>query len=387
MLKENLITAPYVFSAQHENHCYYYRLDLSKKQRNYIMATPLIEWLLSFFMRVKSLNEALMNQNNFSVVEIKEAVLKLRSINFLLSSDDLVIHVPTLELEITNACNAKCLMCPRDKIGSIGIMKEDIFSRVEILLKEAKLPGVILQGIGEPSLHRSLISWVKRMRVALPDGAPIVMVTNGFNLNSMYLAQLREAGISLIQWSLHSAEKNTYNKIMGIDKFDQVNRNLQSCIREHGDIISINFVVMQNNFHEIDDFKIWIKNLGLPENRLGLIEVQSRGGSLNINDLIINKKEIFRQGRCLFIKKSLFISWNGDILPCSNDISGNHVQGNIKNINSNGLIKLWRDHLLSQSPKFKICESCDHYARNTLETEWFKLIRKKPVISGKQRIM
>ena len=33
----------------------------------------------------------------------------------------------SIDIELTNACNAKCSFCPRDNMPAIGTMKPDIF--------------------------------------------------------------------------------------------------------------------------------------------------------------------------------------------------------------------------------------------------------------------
>jgi MoaA/NifB/PqqE/SkfB family radical SAM enzyme len=69
----------------------------------------------------------------------------------------------TVDVEVTNRCNAKCHFCPRDRTPHQGLMPPEVFAKtleraVEYRARVADLPNpnvhISLCGLGEPLLNR-----------------------------------------------------------------------------------------------------------------------------------------------------------------------------------------------------------------------------------------
>ena len=300
------------------------------------------------------------------------AVQRLQEAELLVEIPVRKVPPPSLEIELTNRCNAVCVMCPREELRPLGLMAEDVFRRILALLDAYELPGVSLQGIGEPTLHPSLVSWVSLLRKVLEE-RPIMMVTNGFLMDPERVGRLREAGLSHLQWSYHSTNRDLYNRIMGVDAFDEATERLRSVVQAHGEIVSVNMVVMEANKHETDTVRQWLESVGLPAKRLCLIPCFSRGGHLDTVSLGGERNR--RAGRCLYLRKAIFIAWNGDVLPCSSDIPGAHVLGNVRTLDGDDLLAGWRSRL-ARAVRYDMCRTCDHFTRDSLETTWFDRLRE-----------
>ena len=113
-----------------------------------------ISKILSFFEKAQTIESA--NQE-FSDERITTAILDLVKIQVLLPVNDVKLPLPTLEVELTNLCNAKCSMCPREKIPGFGNMSEATFQKLTEFVKSFPCEGIIIQGIGEPSIYPNLI--------------------------------------------------------------------------------------------------------------------------------------------------------------------------------------------------------------------------------------
>lgn len=99
-------------------------------------------------------------------------------------------------IELTNWCNAKCSFCPyptdahtRDK----GYMTIDTLHRICQIATQPK--GINLSGLGEPTLHPHLVTYVK---VLVSEGFRVQMNTNGQRLKQELYDQLAEAGLCRI---------------------------------------------------------------------------------------------------------------------------------------------------------------------------------------------
>ena len=92
---------------------------------------------------------------------------------------------PHLQLEVTSACNLRCVMClvryrpPVNKLA--GAMRPDLFHR--LLAEVPALSRMTLQGLGEPLLSPYLMEMV---RAAVARG-----ITVGFNTNATLLTRDR----------------------------------------------------------------------------------------------------------------------------------------------------------------------------------------------------
>jgi radical SAM protein with 4Fe4S-binding SPASM domain len=88
----------------------------------------------------------------------------------------------TVEISPTNACNQKCKYCyawreskPRE------ILRDDILIGCFDQLADAGVGGVVIQGTGEPLLHKALPEAIER---GAARNIPIQLTTNGVLLNS-----------------------------------------------------------------------------------------------------------------------------------------------------------------------------------------------------------
>ncbi|MFJ4742800.1 radical SAM/SPASM domain-containing protein [Streptomyces sp. NPDC088775] len=277
---------------------------------------------------------------------------------------------PSLEIEITSHCNADCTMCPRDQLRPVGRMSEYTFSKVVELLQNNPTQGVIIQGIGEPTLHPRLVEYVRTLRMALGELLPILIVTNGIRMSTELYLRLLAAGATEIQWSFHALDTGIAAEILGTDRVEHAKENLEGCLRADAKHISVNFVLMERNREELATVRNWIRSRGLPPSRMHVIPVFSRGGTVDTEQLFAR---IHRPtaAPCLYVRKSVFIAWNGDLLPCSNDIRGEYPYGNVEQDASGLLLRRWQENLATSEMTYEICRSCDHHSRSSLRTGWF----------------
>lgn len=117
-----------------------------------------------------------------------------------------MVPVPaiTIDIELTNRCNARCSFCPRDAMPRQGIMRGPVFEQslaraVELRALARRLPHpldarVVFCGTGEPLVHREAEHCVRRVREA---GLACELSTNASLLSRERTVALLEAGL---QW-------------------------------------------------------------------------------------------------------------------------------------------------------------------------------------------
>lgn len=363
------VSAPFVREIAFRGRPYFVRED---QRRRLVAATAATRHVLARMAAGATAAETASGWVGGAAGEIERAVDALAGAALLVPLDDVRLEPPSIELEITNRCNADCVMCPRKDLRALGTMDETTFSRVLAILGAIPARGVIVQGIGEPTLDRDLVRRMERVRGVMPR-QPLAVVTNGFRMTPALLSSLRSAGVDHVQWSFHSLRRGTYDAIMGTPAYDVALGNLEACAAEHADVLSLNVVVMDRNRADVDELRAWARAHGLPDDAVRLIPCMSRGGRVDVDALASGGSRAAR-GRCVYVKKSIFIAWNGDLLPCSSDIAGEAVWQNVRELESSSLLAEWRDRILAPPPAFPMCARCDHFLRDTLDSAWFDAI-------------
>lgn len=133
----------------------------------------------------------------------------------------------TVEIELTNHCNAKCTFCPHGRmerpkgymeLGAFDSMLDELRAiRPHLWLNRAAgrdmFPKIVFAGLGEPLLHADAAQFVASCR---RHGFTSELVTNGIRLEAGSVRALADAGLSKLAISLHSADARVYHEIVGV---------------------------------------------------------------------------------------------------------------------------------------------------------------------------
>ena len=175
-----------------------------------------------------------------------------------------------LQLEITSACNLRCVMClvryrpPVNKLA--GAMAPELFHR--LLGELPDLNKLTLQGLGEPLLSPYLMDMI--------DAAVRRRITVGFNTNATLLNRRRAEELvrSRVDWlhvSLDGADAATYEAVRDGADFDTVVANLArlgQVKRSLGSAtpwIRVVFVAMRDNVAQLPDLVRLLGRIGVDE--------------------------------------------------------------------------------------------------------------------------
>lgn len=99
-----------------------------------------------------------------------------------------IISLPPsfIDIESTNACNAKCNICPHKKMRrKIGNMEWTLFKKIADDCARSNVRNITLNGFGEPLLDPLLSDRIKYLKkVGIPN---VFMYTNGSLLDRVTL--------------------------------------------------------------------------------------------------------------------------------------------------------------------------------------------------------
>ncbi len=154
-----------------------------------------------------------------------------------------------LRFGITSNCNFKCKYCNSHNCHSNDMSDTDIKEILEAAYKNG-VKRVHWTG-GEPLFKKTTCDFMKYAKQLGYEEQS--MTTNGFFLAEK-ANDLKESGISRINISLDTMDKEKFKNIVGIDALDRVLNGIDKMLEITDCLIKINMVVMNDNIKEVQDF-------------------------------------------------------------------------------------------------------------------------------------
>lgn len=266
---------------------------------------------------------------------------------------------PEIRFEVTNMCNACCIMCPREKmLRKQGILDMGLYKRI---LDEAISYGakqVSLENYGESFLDPYIF---KRAEYAKSKGLEVYTITNGSLFNEENCQKVLEF-FDKVRISMYAVTKETYERMHRGLVFEEVKANVSRLFRmrkeKNSDLeIEMYFLLMQENKHEMEDFIGEYKNL---------TDALSVWKPHNWGDGRKYRKPAGRKSSCNRpLIGPIQIQWDGTVVPCCFDYDSRIALGNLNKeslcevLRGEKYNELRRAHQDGNFYKFPFCNICD----------------------------
>lgn len=269
-------------------------------------------------------------------------------------------------IELTNRCNLNCPFClvgmQNDllaKHGNVahdlmsremGIMSLETFARVRQEIRAFGIKKALIHFQGEPFLNKNTPDFARQLK---NDGLYVGAFTNGQVFTDKIIAEIAEAEIDLIRFSVDGASEETYQQNRVGGTFAKVYENMKKVVQAHErkkTRLEWQFLPLKNNEHEVETAREMARELGIHFFTKGFRETDS--------DLAPTEKKYrssFLQKPCTDIYQQLGIYWNGDVVPCCYDVDAKEVMGNI---HTDSLEDIW------SGEKYKGFRICVDEAKN-----------------------
>jgi MoaA/NifB/PqqE/SkfB family radical SAM enzyme len=162
----------------------------------------------------------------------------------------------TMELFISETCNAKCKFCYRE--GKTYDERRALSTQeyVSLINEFADLHGRNLDVSGglEPLLGQSILDV---LQTGLRRDLKVSLYTNGIALNSPDVIDCLMK-TNRVRVSLTAYDRKSYKEVMGVDKFDVVIDNLRNLVKAKKDYhsnvrIGTSFVVFRENYKHVSE--------------------------------------------------------------------------------------------------------------------------------------
>jgi radical SAM protein with 4Fe4S-binding SPASM domain len=267
-----------------------------------------------------------------------------------------------LAVEITNRCNANCVMCSRKNMKRpIGDMDMETFKKI---IDEVRTHTELiwLHLAGEPLLHPKLFEMIAYGK---KKGVQLGMSTNAIKLTEDMSKGIIDSGLDLFIISFDGATKETYEKIRRLSNFDQTLKNIQRFLElkkqaRKAPTTQIQFIYMNENKDELQDFKaLWKKTAA--DN----IRFKPYFRFPDEEECLGPVEDVSFAKACFLLWRQITILWDGTVVSCCWDFLGQTPLGNIK---EKALSEIWngqemkdmrQKHVEGRIDEIPLCKTCN----------------------------
>ena len=266
-----------------------------------------------------------------------------------------------LVVEISNACNLRCAMCPRNSMTrKVAFMQPEVF---EPLIRDNRkwLEFVGLNGYGEPLLHPHLCHYLDFCR---KHGVRTGISTNCTFLYKEYAEKLLASPPDQVILAIDGVSPDSYEKVRVGAKFDLVVQNakrfLEMCaVVERRPFVTLQCIHMTETREAVDTFQRFFR--GLPYDAIRIRQLthtgRDRGADAYVND----------RGRCYWLWHEPMVLASGDVVPCCQDVNGVLRIGNVaerplRELWAEGIVRGLRTaHGKGRRDSIPLCRHCNMY--------------------------
>jgi MoaA/NifB/PqqE/SkfB family radical SAM enzyme len=265
--------------------------------------------------------------------------------------------------EATNACNAACVMCPRDAMHrAIGLMPMDLFKKIADECAEWGVDEIRLHNFGEPLIDVRLcdkIEYAKRIGIKTTT-----IFTNGALMSGEMALRLIRAGLDKLYVSFDGAARQTFEAIRPPLSFDQVAHNVRGFHTLRGQMgmrsprIYLSFVRLRQSRDEVEQFR---REWERYSDKVFIIDGHDWAGQA---DVTLHGPNEGPRWPCVYLWRSMTVLYTGEVTLCCMDINGTERIGNVRDTSlreiARGMaMKRVRDaHRRHEYGAVSLCGSC-----------------------------
>ena len=271
---------------------------------------------------------------------------------------------PEVRYEVTDHCNATCIMCPRDKHvdgREHGIMDQAQYEKSIDEVVALGAQKVVLTGFGEPLLDKRL---EKKVAYAVSKGLGTYFITNASALTPARSQRLLDAGLGEMRVSFYGMSPETYNAVMqGLD-FERTKAKVLEFLRLRDAMgaktrVQMSYLELKENRADTGRFReFW-------EPKVDALEIwkpHNFGDGRDYRERLDDSKKT-TCGRPE--NGPLQIQWNGEVIPCCYDYNNQIILGNafetpvLEILNGPKYRLLRYAHRAKKFGLFPYCDQCD----------------------------
>lgn len=276
----------------------------------------------------------------------------------------------SIDIELTNRCNAKCHFCPRDQTPHEGTMTPEVFAQTLLRADEYRTlarerldssVGISLCGLGEPLLNRHSATFVSDVCEA---GFDVSMSSNGALLNEKRGNELLDAGLKRILINV-GEEGDDYEQVYKLP-FAKTHDNIVrfSEMAEGRCDVFIVLVDHRRDTAHVEHMKNYWTERGLT--KFYTYGIMNRGGALFVDHMQFEALPQLAQARDLVASAGttlcgapfiyLFVGYDGQYYLCCSDWKKETPMGSVFDESFRSVMDKKLQFVVSREP---VCKTCN----------------------------
>ena len=293
-----------------------------------------------------------------------------------------------LSIELSNACNSNCIMCPRaDLTRKIQHMPLQILEKIIRDCQRKPLKKINLFWFGDSLTNPKFIQQLRMIRGGLPE------VILNLSTNAELLTEkrsdiiLKEILLDHINFDIDGITKKTYESIRRGVNFDLVMKNVKYFIEKRNEIkaqkpfVSVTIIKMTKTSAEIEDFKRYWKGFA---DKVEINDYNTWLGSkpdLNVGETLHKSQEGKFEYPCIHPWNELVISADGKGGLCCLDYD---LTAEVGDVTKQSIEQIWKGKKITEYRRLIMelnyhliepCKKCNAYIYQD-RTFWAKLWKR-----------
>jgi radical SAM protein with 4Fe4S-binding SPASM domain len=282
-------------------------------------------------------------------------------------------------IEPTNHCNLKCPECPSG-VGSLtrplGLLNPDDFKK---LIDDISHTGFYVQLFfqGEPFINKNLYDMIN---YAQQKNMYVSISTNGHFINEENVENLLKNAPDKMIYSIDGLDEESYQNYRVGGTFEQADAGLRTLLNKKKEInqkhpyVELQFIVMKQNEHQLDEVLKYGKMLGVDKVVFKTMQISSYENALKFlpsnkkyRRYIIDNGSFGIKGKmknhCFAVWRTSVITWDGKVVPCCFDKDAEYELGltngkSFKDVWHSDEYNTYRARILGDRKSISMCTNC-----------------------------
>lgn len=283
-----------------------------------------------------------------------------------------------LDLEVTNTCNFRCLMCPTGNFSQQrhkGFMEPELFYSILEQVKPYKAAIRFIRW-GEPLSHPNILDFV---RACTDAGILSHLNTNGSKLDENMMRDLIDAGLSSLKYSFQGVDRKSYNEMRNIDFYDELVDKMRRFKEIRGvrrfPFLHVSTSITYETADQVQNYKEqigpYVDQISIGRTVLDFIDlnaVRLRPHELEMLKWLKSQESVVKvHPECPEVYDKLAIDWDGLVTACCMDADRLMIIGDA---NKESLADIWRAEKMEEYRKMlanmrhdelPLCRNCYDY--------------------------
>lgn len=285
----------------------------------------------------------------------------------------------SVDLELTNRCNASCHFCPRDQTPHQGLMSPEVFTKSlerSVEMRAGSPPEIEFEvnlcGLGEPLLNKHAPEFVSQVRA---EGFVCGMSSNAALLDERRGGALLEAGLQRILVNASETDQD-YEDIYKLP-FEKTRDNVVRFAEMAKDRCEVYIVLVDHrrDAKHIAKMRDYWKSHGI--SLFYEYEVMNRGGALFVDHMQFETLPQLARAREMIEERGvapvcgapfayLFIGYDGQYYLCCSDWKKETPMGSVFDESFRSVMERKMQYVSSRDP---VCKTCNLDPLNMLTDE------------------